>query len=130
MVYDIAQVRGLYGSLGDGWTYLNAHACPQIPERVASAVARSFRLSPGIAPAGAPGGLPAGHTTGDTLIDDARLAIAELVGATPGRVVLGPSLEVLYHSLTHAIRPLLRHNSSVVLSNLDPPIPEIGRAHV
>ena len=122
MVYDIAQVRGLYGALGDGWTYLNAHACPQIPERVTSAVARSFRLSAGVAPAGASAAvLPAGHTTGDTLIDDARLAIAELVGATPGRVVLGPSLEVLYHSLAHAIRPLLRHNSSVVLSNLDPP---------
>ena len=44
MVFDVARVRGLYTSLGDGWTYLSAHAQPQIPERVSSAVARGFRL--------------------------------------------------------------------------------------
>lgn len=38
--YDVFSVRGLYTSLGDGWTYLNAHDCPQIPERVSAAVAR------------------------------------------------------------------------------------------
>ena len=42
MVYDLARVRGLYTSLGDGWTYLSQ---PQVPERVASAVARGFRLA-------------------------------------------------------------------------------------
>ena len=34
MVFDVARVCGLYTSLGDGWTYLSAHAQPQIPERV------------------------------------------------------------------------------------------------
>jgi len=46
MVFDVARVRGLYTSLGDGWTYLSAHAQPQIPERVSSAVARGFRQAP------------------------------------------------------------------------------------
>ena len=37
MAFDVASVRGLYTSLGDGWTYLNAHDAPQIPERVSAA---------------------------------------------------------------------------------------------
>ena len=42
MAYDVASVRGLYTSLSDGWTYLNAHDCPQIPERVSAAVSVSY----------------------------------------------------------------------------------------
>ena len=44
MVFDVARVRGLYTSLGDGWTYLNAHQLPQVPERVSSGVASAFRM--------------------------------------------------------------------------------------
>ena len=47
--YDVFSVRGLYTGLSDGWTYLNAHAVPQISERVASGVARSFRMSTAVA---------------------------------------------------------------------------------
>lgn len=49
MVFDVARVRGLYVSLSDGWTYLNAHESPQIPEKVSGAVARSFRMAPSVA---------------------------------------------------------------------------------
>ena len=51
----------------------------------------------------------------------ARMAIADLVGSKAGRVVLGPSLSALYQTLARSLRPMLRHNSSVVLSKLDPP---------
>lgn len=110
MAYDVASVRGLYPSLGDGWTYLNAHDCPQIPERVSSAVARSFRMSPGI---------NQGGVIGASIIDAARHDLADLFGAVPEAVVFGPSLPVLYRTLADAMRPLLRYNSSVVLSGLD-----------
>ncbi|AGF71281.1 aminotransferase class V-fold PLP-dependent enzyme [Corynebacterium halotolerans] len=126
MEYDVARVRGLYVSLSDGWTYLNAHACPQIPERVSASVARSFRLSTAVADLEAATGSHSrvqrpGRLEGESFIDAARFAVADLVGAGPERVVLGPSLEVLYHSLARAMRPLLRTTSSVVLSHLDPP---------
>ncbi|QGU06207.1 bifunctional cysteine desulfurase/selenocysteine lyase [Corynebacterium occultum] len=124
MAYDVARVRGLYVSLSDGWTYLNAHACPQIPERVSAAVARSFRLSPGLADSEPTSGTHSragrvGRLEGEHYLDAARLSVADLVGAAPEQVVLGPSLPVLYHSLARAMRPLLRHNSSIVLSRLD-----------
>lgn len=125
MAYDVASVRGLYTSLSGGWTYLNAHDAPQVPERVASAVSRSFRAAPTVA---APEPARGSHTRhapgapeGATLIADARAAVADLVGATPERVVLGPNVESLYMALANAMRPVLRHNSTIVLNNLDRP---------
>ena len=124
--YDVFSVRGLYTGLSDGWTYLNAHAVPQISERVASGVARSFRMSTAVATQEGPGGAhsatPApGRLEGDGNYTAARMAVADLTGSKADRVVLGPSLSVLYQSLAHAARPLLGSNSSVVLSKLDPP---------
>lgn len=124
MVYEVARIRGQYGSLGDGWTYLNAHECPQIPEQVSTAVARSFRLSPSVAEVETSSGThsrphAAGRLEGSAFLDSARIAIADLCGATADRVVLGPSLPALYLNLAQAMRPLLRPNSSVVLSHLD-----------
>lgn len=123
MVFDVARVRGQYLSLGDGWTYLNAHQCPQVPERVSAAVSRSFRLASRPAEVEPSSGSHSratepGRLQGELLLDDARLAIADLCGATPERVVLGPSREVLNVMLARAMRPLLRR-ASVVLSGLD-----------
>ena len=124
--YDVASVRGLYTGLSDGWTYLNAHAAPQIAERVASGVARSFRLSATVKPLeDAVGAHSAHHDPGELhaadMYDSARRAVADLTGATAQRVILGPSLPVLYQSLGVALRPLLRRQSSVVLSRFDSP---------
>ncbi len=125
MAYDVASVRGLYTSLSDGWTYLNAHDCPQIPERVSAAVARSFRMSTAVSrpepAAGSHSRHNAGRPEGLALLGDARTAVADLVGATPERVVLGPSLHALYAALAAAMRPMLRHNSTIVLNNVDRP---------
>ena len=124
--YDVASVRGLYTGLSDGWTYLNANAAPQISERVAAGVARSFRMSPAVAPqedaTGAHSANSApGRLEGSAHYDAARMAIADLVGSKASRVVLGPSLPALYQTLARSLRSMLRHNSSVVLSKLDPP---------
>lgn len=125
MAYDVAEVRGLYTSLSDGWTYLNAHDAPQIPERVASAVGRSFRLSsavPQVEPVhGSHARQRVGRPEGDAYLADARAAVADLAGVSPQRVVLGPDVASLYMALTAAMRPLVRHNSSVVLNNVDRP---------
>lgn len=125
MAYDVASVRGLYTSLSDGWTYLNAHDCPQVPERVSAAVARSFRLATAVAApevnAGSHSRKAMGRPEGEAFVASARHAVADLVGASAERVVLGPSLPVLYASLVTAMAPLFRHDSSVVLSPLDAP---------
>nr|WP_231375922.1 aminotransferase class V-fold PLP-dependent enzyme [Corynebacterium aquatimens] len=115
----------MYSSLSNGWTYLNADVCPQVPERVASAVARSFRLAASVSPPEAASGSHSrrliGQPEGLNYLASARYAIADLVGATANRVVLGPSLPVLYASLIAAMRPQFRYNSSVVVTHLDRP---------
>ena len=126
MVYDVARARGQYLSLGDGWTYLNAHQCPQIPERVSAAVSRAFRLATAVAEVEQSSGSHSrvqapGRLQGESLIDDARLAVADLCGVTPACVILGSDLSVLYQRLARAMRPLLRRTSSLVLSGLDDP---------
>lgn len=51
----------------------------------------------------------------------ARHAVADLVGASAERVVLGPSLPVLYAALVTGMRPMFRYDSSLVVSALDDP---------
>ena len=125
MSFDVAGVRGLYTSLSDGWIYLNAHDCPQVPERVSAAVSRSFRMATAVSrpePAGGTHSKPSsGCPEGRAQLDDAAVAVADLVGATPERVVLGPGLPYLYASLVTAMHPLLRRTSNVVLNNVDRP---------
>ncbi len=126
MSFDVAQVRGLYSSLGDGWCYLNASSFPQIPESVASAVNRSFRTASQMVEAESDGGgfhsrnaIP-GQIRATEYLAGARRAIADLTGSQPQCVVLGPSLPSLYRQLGQAMSKVLRH-SSVVLSRLDSP---------
>ena len=124
--YDVASVRGLYTGLSDGWTYLNAHDTPQISEKVAAGVARSFRTSTAVSAVDLSGGSHsapqrAGRLEGEAHIDAARVAVADLVGVTAERVVLGSNLPMLYQALARSMSPMLRRNSSVVLSHLDPP---------
>lgn len=118
-VFDSARVRGLYVSQSDGWTYLNAGARAQVPEKVSSAVTRSFRTAPlqrDPDPAGGVGG-----TRGDAFVDAARIAIADLVGGDPECVVLGPSRAALLNTLAAALPAKLRMGREVVLSRVDDP---------
>ncbi|WP_454044920.1 aminotransferase class V-fold PLP-dependent enzyme [Corynebacterium sp. Marseille-Q2516] len=113
MAYDVAVVRGRYGSLGDGWTHLNAHDRPQLPVRVSGGVNKAFRAAP-TPTFGA-------HTQAEDTLAQAREAIADLVGSTPELVVLGASLEGLYAALAREMHSMLRHGSSIVLSHQDSP---------
>lgn len=126
MVYDVAYVRGLYVSLSDGWTYLNAHERAQIPQRVSAAVSSAFRSSALLMDYAPTSGthsrpLEVGATVGKHHVTSARAAIADLVGATPDRVVLGPSKEVLLRNLAEAMRPRLRKSAHMVLTHIDDP---------
>ena len=113
MVFDVARVRGLYVSLSDGWTYLNAQENAQVPEKVSTGVAMAFRTAASIAMLEPATGSHSksqlvGQQLGISQVDAARRAIADLVGATPERVVLGPNKQMLMRSLADALRPILR----------------------
>lgn len=112
-MFDIARVRGLYESSSEGWTYLNAGQRAQLPEKVSSAVARAFRAAPLQGESGRP--------RGDGYVSAARQAVADLVGASPECVVLGPSRATLLSTLATAVPAKLRMGREVVLSRIDDP---------
>ncbi|MCS4535551.1 aminotransferase class V-fold PLP-dependent enzyme [Corynebacterium sp. HS2168-gen11] len=122
VTFDSARVRGLYTSLGDGWTYMCDHEFPQIPETVASAVARSFRHGHQMDVREYGSGT---HAKNISLIGAqangaaARRALADLTDTTPDAILLGPSLEVLYDRLTSALRPLFRRGGEVIACRTD-----------
>lgn len=125
-MFDVPRVRGLYASLSDGWTYLNAQDFPQVPELVSSAVARSFRVASLLEPPESATGSHSraqrpGRRIGESFGDSARIAIADLTGARPENVVLGASRAALLDDLAHALYRRLRLGQEVVLSRIDDP---------
>ena len=121
-VFDAARARGLYVSLSDGWTYLNAGHRAQVPEKVSSAVSRAFRAAP-LQANGVDGdeGTAVGLTRGDDYVAAARRAVADLVGSRPECVVLGPNRAALLSSLATVMPAKLRMGREVVLSRSDEP---------
>jgi cysteine desulfurase len=116
MALDVARIRGLFPALGDGWIHLDAPAGMQIPEQVATAVSMALR-----APVSGPGGVfPASHRA-QAIVDAARWAVADLVGADPAGVVLGPSSAVLLARLADALGAGWLIGDEVVVSRLDHP---------
>lgn len=114
MAFDVASVRGLFPALGDGWVHLDAPAGMQVPEPVAAAVATALR-----APVSAPGGVFPASQRAEAIVDAARRAIADLVGAEPAGVVLGPSVPVLLARLAEALGEGWLLGDEVVVSRLD-----------
>ena len=45
MAYDVARVRGLHPSLGDGWVHFDAQNGMLVPDSVATTVSTAFRGS-------------------------------------------------------------------------------------
>ena len=123
MPYDVAFTRGLYSSLSDGWIYLNGHSAPQIPEKVSSAVATAFRTSAQIVDAEPVTGshsraLQQGLLAGSHHVGSAKKAIADMVGARPDCVFLGPNRESLVAGFIRAMRRrVVRRGAGVVLAS-------------
>ncbi|MCX4093834.1 cysteine desulfurase-like protein [Nocardia sp. alder85J] len=114
MTYDVARVRGLIPSLGDGWIHLDPQAGMLVPDSVSRAVSTGFRTSAFT------------HTNRHTaakrsaaILDSAREAVADLVGGDPAGVVLGPDRAVLLAWLAESLSSRLGLGTGIVLSRLD-----------
>ncbi|MCZ0732476.1 cysteine desulfurase-like protein [Mycolicibacterium iranicum] len=114
MAYDVARVRGLHPSLGDGWVHMDAQNGMLLPDSVGRAVSTAFRGSmPTTASAH-----PAARRSAAVLAA-ARQAVADLVGADPSSVVLGADRAVLLTSLADAASVRLGLGYEVVVTRLD-----------
>lgn len=114
MAYDVARVRGLHPSLGDGWVHFDAPAGMLIPDSVATTVSTAFRRSG----AGTVGAHPSARRSA-AVLDAAREAVADLVNADPGGVVLGADRAVLLSLLAEASSSRAGLGYEVIVSRLD-----------
>ncbi|ORV08400.1 cysteine desulfurase-like protein [Mycobacterium celatum] len=114
MAYDVARVRGLHPSLGDGWVHFDAPAGMLIPDSVATTVSTAFR---GSFPS--PTGPHPSAQRSAAVLEAARQAVADLVNADPGAVVLGADRAVLLSSLADASSSRAGLGYEVIVTRLD-----------
>jgi cysteine desulfurase family protein (TIGR01976 family) len=113
--YDVAAVRAHYPALSDGWAYLDGAAGTQVPNAVIEATSRAYRS--GI---GNHGGAFAASVRSGKYADEARAAVADLVGGPdPRGVVLGPNSTSLIFRLAQALSATWHPGDEIVISRLD-----------
>ena len=78
MAYDVARVRGLHPSLGDGWVHFDAQNGMLLPDFVATTVSTAFRgsMTTTMVPH------PSAQRSA-AVLEAARYAVADLVNADP-----------------------------------------------
>ncbi|GAB3285941.1 cysteine desulfurase-like protein [Parasphingorhabdus pacifica] len=116
MAFDVVAVRDSFPALGDGWAHLDAPAGMQVPEQVATAVSTALR-----APVSGRGGIFPASQRAEAIVGAARRAVADLVGADPAGVVLGPGSGVLLQRLADVLGDGWTADGDVIVSRLDHP---------
>jgi cysteine desulfurase family protein (TIGR01976 family) len=114
MAYDVARVRGLHPSLGDGWVHFDAQNGMLLPDSVARTVSTSFRNSMTTTV----GAHPSAHRSA-AVLDAARQAVADLVNADPRGVILGADRAILLNSLADASSSRVGLGYETVVTRLD-----------
>jgi cysteine desulfurase family protein (TIGR01976 family) len=114
MAYDVARVRGLHPSLGDGWVHFDAQNGMLLPDSVATTVSTAFRNSMTTTL----GPHPSAQRSA-AVLEAARQAVADLVHADPRGVVLGADRAILLNSLADASSSRVGLGYETVVTRLD-----------
>ena len=114
MTFDVNRVRAAYPALSDGYAYLDGAAGTQVPTPVIEAIADTYRS--GIGNAG--GAFPA-SARASSIVAECRRALADLTGADPQGVILGPNMTTLTYRLAGTLSRQWAPGNEVVVSRLD-----------
>jgi cysteine desulfurase family protein (TIGR01976 family) len=114
VTFDVNRVRAAYPALSDGYAYLDGAAGTQVPSAVIEAIADAYRT--GIGNAG--GAFPASGRS-DALMAECRRALADLTGAEPDGVILGPNMTTLTYRLAETLSRTWGPGDEVIVSRLD-----------
>ena len=114
MTFDVKFVRAAYPALNDGYAYLDGAAGTQVPAAVIEAIADAYRS--GIGNVG--GTFPASGRSG-SIVARCREALADLTGASPDGVILGPNMTTLTYRLADALSRRWEPGDEIVVSRLD-----------
>ncbi len=114
MTFDVSRVRAAYPALSDGYAYLDGAGGTQVPTAVIEAIAGTYRSGTG----NAGGAFPASGRA-DSIVAGCRRAIADLTGAEPDGVILGPNMTTLTYRLADTMSRQWGPGDEVVVSRLD-----------
>ncbi|RZU74697.1 cysteine desulfurase family protein (TIGR01976 family) [Micromonospora kangleipakensis] len=114
MPFDIARTRAAYPALTEGFVHFDGAGGTQTAQPVIEAVTAAMRAAIGNRSAA----FVPGRRSLD-LVAAARSAVADLLGARPEGVVLGPSATALTYTLARTLAAAWRPGDEVVVSRLD-----------
>lgn len=114
MGYDVAAVRKHFPALAEGAAHFDGPGGSQVPDVVAEAVAGT--LTSGIANRGS---VTAAERRATGIVEDARQAVADLLGGDPRGVVFGRSMTQLTYDFARALAKNWGPGDEVVVSRLD-----------
>ncbi|WP_326822060.1 cysteine desulfurase-like protein [Streptosporangium sp. NBC_01756] len=114
MAYDVAAVRAHFPALAEGAAHFDSPGGSQVPDVVADAVAGTLRSA--VANRGV---RTAAERRADEIVVEARRAMADLLGGTPGGIVFGRSMTQLTYDMARALAKDWGPGDEVVVSSLD-----------
>src|ERR1700722_14072947 len=114
LTFDVGAVRALYPALADGHAYLDGAAGTQVPTPVIEAIAAAYRAGIGNL-----GGAFEASGRSDSIVAEARAAVADLVGGTADGVVFGPSATAHAYRFADALSRQWTADDEIVVSRLD-----------
>ena len=107
-------LRSSFPALGEGLAHFDGPGGTQVPEAVTDAVAATYRSA-----VSNRHGAFASSARADGIVDAARQAVADLLGAAPQGVVLGQSMTANTYVLAGALAKTWGPGDEVVVSRLD-----------
>lgn len=114
MSYDVQAVRAQFPALAEGIAHFDGPGGTQLPASVADAAAGLMRRA-----VSNRHGAFASSRRADEVVDAARTAAGDLLGADPRGVVFGPSMTALTYRLAGALAKTWGPGDEVVVSRLD-----------
>jgi cysteine desulfurase family protein (TIGR01976 family) len=114
MAYDVARVRESFPALKEGAAHFDGPGGSQVPVQVGDAIAETITAA--IANRGT---VTAAEQRADSVVADARRAIADLLGASPEGVVFGRSMTQLTYDIARALAKQWSADDEVVVTRLD-----------
>lgn len=114
MTYDVARVRESFPALREGAAHFDGPGGSQVPRQVGHAIAGTVTAA--IANRGT---VTAAEQRADAVVNQARQAVADLLGATPEGVVFGRSMTQLTYDISRALSKQWSAGDEVVVTRLD-----------
>jgi cysteine desulfurase family protein (TIGR01976 family) len=111
---DVDRIRARFSALRRDLVFLDGPGGSQMPDEVIDAISGYLRHSNANL-----GGAFATSRETDAVVDDARMAAADLVGATPDEIVLGANMTTINFQLAHAVARTLTAGDEIVVTELD-----------